>query len=165
MTLKIKFWWFLLTHDQVNASSITKIISWLKLLGKNLHLVGCATVSSKSEVMLLYMLSVAQVVENENWKKLFAASLPLHSFANVFSCEVKSSVYSLSFCSSYFSILVFGLFWRRSYENMKILYNLCLHFARQDGQEGKKQKENHASKVTKIPKTKSQKYGHPIWNK
>ena len=27
MTLKIKFWWFLLTHDQVNASSITKITS------------------------------------------------------------------------------------------------------------------------------------------
>ena len=33
----------------------------------------------------------------------------------------------------------------------KILRNLCLHFARQDGQDGK---ENHATKVTKIPKTK-----------
>jgi hypothetical protein len=42
----------LLTHDQVNASSITKITSWLKFLGKNLHLVGCATVCGKSEVML-----------------------------------------------------------------------------------------------------------------
>ena len=32
---------------------------------------------------------------------------------------------------------------------MKILRNLCLHFARQDGQDGKKRKENHATKVTK----------------
>ena len=42
---------------------------------------------------------------------------------------------------------------------MKILPNFCLHSARQDGQDGKKQKENHAIKVTKIPKTKRQKYG------
>ena len=42
---------------------------------------------------------------------------------------------------------------------MKILRNLCLHFARQDGQDGKKWKENHATKVTKIPKTKRRKYG------
>ena len=35
-------------------------------------------------------------------------------------------------------------------ENMKILRNLCLHFARQDGKDGKKRKENHATKVTKI---------------
>ena len=42
---------------------------------------------------------------------------------------------------------------------MKILRNLCLHFARQDEQDGKKRKENHATKVTKIPKTKRRKYG------
>ena len=42
---------------------------------------------------------------------------------------------------------------------MKILHSLCLYFARQDGQDGKKQKENHATKVTKIPTTKRQKYG------
>ena len=54
---------------------------------------------------------------------------------------------------------VFGHFWRQSYENMKILRNLCLHFARQDGQDGKKRKENHATKVSKIPKTKRRKYG------
>ena len=42
---------------------------------------------------------------------------------------------------------------------MKILRNLCLHFARQDGQDGKKQKENHATEVIKIPKTKRRKYG------
>ena len=107
------------------------------------------------------MLSVAKLVGNENWKKLFAASLPLHSFANVFSCEVKSSVYSLSFCSSHFSILVFGLFCQWSYANTKILCNLRLHFARQDEQDGKKQKENHASKVTKIP-AKNQK--KKIWD-
>ena len=32
---------------------------------------------------------------------------------------------------------------------MKILRNLCLHFTRQDGQDGIKTKENHATKVTK----------------
>ena len=55
--------------------------------------------------------------------------------------------------------MVFGHFWQRSYENTKILRNLCLHFARQDVQDGKKSKENHATKVTKIPKTKRRKYG------
>ena len=44
-------------------------------------------------------------------------------------------------------------------EVMKILRNLCLHFARQDGQDGKKWKENHATKLTKIPKTKRRKSG------
>ena len=42
----------------------------------------------------------------------------------------------------------------RKYENQ--LRNLCLHFARQDG---KKTRKNHATKVTKIPKTKRRKYG------
>ena len=61
------------------------------------------------------------------------------------------------FRSSHFSFLVFGHFWQRSYENTNILCNLCLHFARQDGQgqDEKNQKENHPTKVTKIPKTKS----------
>ena len=37
---------------------------------------------------------------------------------------------------------------------MKILHNLCLHFARQDGQDGKKPERNHTIKVIKIPKAK-----------
>ena len=53
---------------------------------------------------------------------------------------------------SFIPFLVFGHFWRRSYKNMRILHNLFLHFARQAGQVGKKWKENHATKVTKIPK-------------
>ena len=53
----------------------------------------------------------------------------------------------LLFCSSHFSFLVFGHFWGQSYENTKILYNHCLHFTRQDWQDGKKQKENLATKV------------------
>ena len=59
------------------------------------------------------------------------------------------------FRSSHFSFLV-------TFVNKvtKILRNLCLHFARQDGQDGKKnQKENHTIKMTKIPKTKRRKYG------
>ena len=31
---------------------------------------------------------------------------------------------------------------------MKILRSLCLHFARQDGQDQKKRKENHETEVT-----------------
>jgi hypothetical protein len=65
LTLKIKFWWFLLTHDQVNASSITKITSFL---GKNLCLVGCATVCVKSEVMLR---SITLVMEFLQWRWTF----------------------------------------------------------------------------------------------
>ena len=39
---------------------------------------------------------------------------------------------------------------------MKTFRNLCLQFAWQDG---KKRNENHATKVTKITKTKGWKYG------
>ena len=60
---------------------------------------------------------------------------------------------------SHFSFLVFGHFWQLSYENTKILHNLCLHFARLDGQDGKKRKENHYTKVNKIPKTKDENMG------
>ena len=42
---------------------------------------------------------------------------------------------------------------------MKILNILCLNFARQDGQDRKNRKENHATKATKIPKTRRHKYG------
>ena len=63
------------------------------------------------------------------------------------------------FRSSHFLFLFFGHFWQRSYKNTKILRNLCLHFARQVRQDGKKRKENHATKVTKIPKNKRRKYG------
>ena len=44
----------------------------------------------------------------------------------------------------------------RKYKNIG---NFCLHFASQDGQDGKKRKEDYATKVTTIPKTKRQKYG------
>ena len=37
----------------MNANPITKITSWLEFLGKSLHLVGCAIVCVKSEVMLI----------------------------------------------------------------------------------------------------------------
>ena len=38
-------------------------------------------------------------------------------------------------------------------------YNLCLHFGRQDGHDGKKRKENYKTNVTRIQKTKRRKYG------
>ena len=40
-----------------------------------------------------------------------------------------------------------------------MLRNLCLYFARQDGLDRKKWKENHANKAIKIPKIKRRKYG------
>ena len=49
--------------------------------------------------------------------------------------------YTLRFRSSHFLFLVFGHFWQPSNENTKILHNLCLHFARQDGQDGKNGKK------------------------
>ena len=44
----------------------------------------------------------------------------------------------IMFVLFHFLFFVFLQFWQRSYENRKILHNLCLHFARQDGQDGKK---------------------------
>ena len=34
---------------------IITITTWFKFLGKNLHLVGCTTLCTKSEVMLMYV--------------------------------------------------------------------------------------------------------------
>ena len=45
--------------------------------------------------------------------------------------QKKESIHMYSFLS----FLVFGHFWRQSDEYTKILRNLCLHFARQDGQQ------------------------------
>ena len=84
LTLKIKFWWFLSPHTQVNASPITKIISWLEFLGKNLNLVGCATVCGKSEVMLMYVISgVKSKYFARGWSNRFSflSSHPFPAFA------------------------------------------------------------------------------------
>ena len=70
--------------------------------------------------------------------------------------------FKLNFLEIYVTFIpffVFGYFRRRSYKNTKMLCSLCLHFARQDGQDGKKWKENHTTRVTNIAKTKRRKYG------
>ena len=57
---------------------------------------------------------------------------------------------------SFIPFFIFG-FWSllvTFYKNKKILCNLCLHLARQDGQERKKRSKTYATKVTEIPKTK-----------
>ena len=43
----------MLTDDQVSTSTIIKIFSRVNVLGKKLHLGGCATNSAKSEVILI----------------------------------------------------------------------------------------------------------------
>ena len=63
---------------------------------------------------------------------------------------VSIGILELMFRSSHFHYWFLVTFGNGSYENTKILRNLCLHFARQDGQDRKTQKENHATKVTKI---------------
>ena len=71
-------------------------------------------------------------------------------------CPVLHSV-SVMFRSSHFSFLVFDHFWRWSYENTKTLHNLCLHFARQDGQDRKeteRKSSNLSDQNTKNQKTK-----------
>ena len=59
------------------------------------------------------------------------------------------STITFLFHSSHFSFLAFGHFWRQSHENKKKLPNLFLHFARQDGPDGKSHK---------VPKNKGCKY-------
>ena len=63
---------------------------------------------------------------------------------------------------AYVLFIPFFGFWSllaTSYLNMKILHNLSLPFASQDGQDGKKRKENHTTKVTKNQKPKEK-----IWD-
>ena len=55
--------------------------------------------------------------------------------------------------------MVFGHFWHQSYKSTKILHNVCLHFARQDGQYGKKGEENHVVKRPKYQKPKDENMG------
>ena len=85
---------------------------------------------------------------------------PKNTFASEFDspehCLISSYVFVFCFVHPIFRfwfLVAFGD------EVTKILRNLCLHFARQDGQDGKKWKENHATKVTKIQKTKRRNMG------
>ena len=93
LTLKIKFWWFLSTHDQVNASSITKITSCLKFLGKNLHLMGCANVCGKSEVMLIlvYQNTLLQYQYWNFWKIVENALPTSESVVLITCCALKNA--------------------------------------------------------------------------
>ena len=50
----------------------------------------------------------------------------------------------------FFRFFVYGIWSLLASKLRKLVYNLCLHFARQDAM---------ATKVTKIPKTKRHKYG------
>ena len=59
---------------------------------------------------------------------------------------------------SFIPFLVFGHFWRRSYKNMRILHNLFLHFARQDGQEGNKMERKSRNQSDENTKNKRRKY-------
>ena len=63
------------------------------------------------------------------------------------------------FRSSHCSILVLGHFWRRSYKNTKISRIFVYILQGKMGKTEKNRKENHSTKVTKIPKTKRRKYG------
>ena len=72
-----------------------------------------------------------RILHKLNLNILFQNAFYLLGTQNLWPCFVL-------FCSSHFSFLVFGHFWQGNYESTKILSNLRLHFARQDGQNGKK---------------------------
>ena len=63
------------------------------------------------------------------------------------------------FLSFHFSFLGFGHFWQKSYGNKKILRNLYLHFARQDGQDGKNRK-----KITQLSDQNTKNQKTKIWD-
>ena len=82
-------------------------------------------------------------------------------FKHVKNKNIKKT--GLLFRLFHFLFLFLGHFWQRSYENTKILLHIFKSFftfckARWARQK-KKPEKNHATKVTKIPKTKRQKYG------
>ena len=55
---------------------------------------------------------------------------------------IKSPLHTLYICVSFIPFFVFGHFWWWSCENTKILCNLCLHFARQDGLDEERKSRN-----------------------
>ena len=63
-------------------------------------------------------------------KTFFKSLIGSNGYFNALQCK-------LMFRSSHFWFFAFGHFWRPSYKDTKILHNLCLHIARQDGQHGK----------------------------
>ena len=108
MIFVLCFCWalFLPTRDQVNASSITKITSWLKLLGKNLRLVGCATVCAKSEVMLLWVMATNLLVPDYSESPcLMQVFFP----GTYFLCMIKGYIFYTQdlFKQTYFARLYF----------------------------------------------------------
>ena len=98
-------------HTQVNASPITKITSWLKFLGKNLHLVGCATLCTKSEVMLIH-------------KQVTPLKL-MHCVHKGQNCSYFCDVASLTFdeLNNRTKLIRFlsGRLWFQNYDNTRVL--------------------------------------------
>ena len=78
---------------------------------------------------------------------------PIWAFIFFIMLVVGNSFISLMFHLSHFGFLGFFHFWAQSYEYMKILCNLCLHFARQAGQDGK----NNGKKILQLKWPKYQK--------
>ena len=90
----------------------------------------------------------------------------MHAYIKIEDCHTKEKGMirvdlesdSIFFNQSHLFRFVHSSFWflvTFVNEVTKILHNLCLHLARQDEQDGKNRKENHATKVTKIPKDKN----------
>ena len=71
----------------------------------------------------------------------------------------KTVAHTLLFRSSHFSFLVFGHFWRKYY----VIFVYILQGKM--GKTERKRKENHATEMTKIQKTKRRKYGMNIYYK
>ena len=63
------------------------------------------------------------------------------------------------FCSFHFSFFFCGHFWRRSYKIRKFYVIYVYILQDKMGKTEENRKENHPTKVTKIPKTNRRKYG------
>ena len=112
--------------DNFEKAEILGGISWLHILSC-IYIISCFT-----NVAIACFLSFVNMIQN-------IRATPMLYSTDGQSCPVLHNS-SLMFRSSHFSFLIL-VTWRQSYENKKILRNLCLHFERQDGQDGKNRKK------------------------
>ena len=114
--------------DNFEKAEILGGISWLHILSC-IYIILCFT-----NVAIVCFLSFVNMIQNIRATPMFVYSTDGQS------CPALHNS-SLMFRSSHFSFLIFG----DKVTKIRKYYVIFLHFERQDGQDGKKQKENHAT--------------------
>ena len=95
--MKINFWWFLLSYDQVNASPFTKIFSWFNFLGKKSTFDWLCNRVRQKWGNTKYSKYV--------YKSLFTAGNSKFNFQTVLLSEKNSFVYIPFFCRVMYQII------------------------------------------------------------